>query len=148
MRIVIDANTLSMVFNKQNDQHSKYKPVLKCICNGKGVMVYGGTSYECELQRVGRIRRYILELHKSGKIKIKVLNGADVDKEEKRLKKVVRTKQFNDPHIVAIVIIGICKIICSSEKKALCFFTDKKFYPKHFKTPKVYSRSEHAHLLR
>jgi hypothetical protein len=147
MRIVIDANTLSLVFNKHNKEHIDFRPVLRCITNGKGVMVYGGSYYEKELRRAGRIRRFIAELHRAGKIKIKVLNSTEVDKEEERLRKTVKTSRFDDQHIIAIVIVGICKVICSSESKAISFFKDRRLYPKNFKVPKIYSRSEHTHLL-
>jgi hypothetical protein len=49
MCIIIDADTLGLVFNPETKEHKKFKPVLEWINNGKGKIVYGGTKYEKEL---------------------------------------------------------------------------------------------------
>ena len=61
MCIIIDANTLSLVFNPETKGHEEFKPVFKWIDKGKGKIVYGGTKYEEELIKAGKlklIRRY------------------------------------------------------------------------------------------
>ena len=145
-RIVIDSNALSRVFNPLNAEHGEYRPVLKCISTGKGIMVYGGSSYVRELGQLSRIQGIVVELWRAGKVVI--LEPGEVDREETRLRALVKTRRFDDHHIVAIVIVGKCTVICSAEREALGFFTDRSLYPKRFKLPKIYSRSDHIHLLR
>ncbi len=145
MYIVIDVNTLSFVFNPENKRHEEFKPVFTWILKCKGKMVYGGTTYNKEISKSKKFRRLILELKKATKA-IPVDDNA-VDEKEKSIEKKLVHRDFNDAHIIAIVIVSMCNLICSGDKKSYRFLRKKELYPKHFKRPKIYSGRGNEHLL-
>ena len=145
MGIVIDSNTLCSVFDGQNKGHSKFKPVLKWILKNHGKMVYGGTKYNGELLRIRRIRRIVLELKRAGKAKS--LSCDEVDKEERRAMRKIVHRSFNDQHIIAIVIVGRCRFICSGDKKSFRFFKRRSLYQKDLRVPKIYSGLSSSRIL-
>jgi len=146
MRIVIDANALSVVFNPNNLNHEEFKPVFDWVYSGQGKMTYGGTKYEEELSRMTRFLGLIVELKKT--VSIIVLNRDSVDEEADKIASAVVDSRFNDPHILAIVIVGRCKIVCSTDEVLHVFLQDKSLYPKGFPRPKIYTGLSSARILR
>lgn len=147
MKIVIDANTLSLVFNPNNQGHSEFKPVFDCINSGPGTMTYGGTKYEEELKRMTRILGLILELQKRGSVCR--LERSAVDRMADDVAQSLADPRLDDPHIVAIVIVGKCAVVCSVEERLHAFLKDKSLYPKrfHFRAPKIYTGLSSAGIL-
>jgi hypothetical protein len=70
-----------------------------------------------------------------------------VDTKEKVLKRKFVHRDFNDHHIIAIIIVSRCNLVCSADRKSHPFLRKKELYPKHFKRPKIYSGSAHVNLL-
>lgn len=63
MSIVIDANTLSLVFcPTPNDD---FGPIKEWVVQGAGRIVVGGTKYKEELRRVSQALRFVNELNKN-----------------------------------------------------------------------------------
>ena len=145
MRIVIDTNALSVVLNQCNQNHREFKPVFDCIFSGRGKMTYGGTKYEEELSRMKRFLGLIIELKKT--VGIIILNCDSVDEEADKIARAVVDSSFNDPHILAIVIVGRCKIVCSADEVLHVFLQDKSLYPKGFTRPKIYTGLSSAGIL-
>jgi hypothetical protein len=137
VRIVIDINTLSAVFDASNHLHAEFEPVLAWILGGKGKMVYGGKRYRQELARVGKLRRLLVELQTASKIV--PLDDREVDRTEAHVKAKVSYKTFDDAYIIAIVIVGRCPFVCTNDKRSHRFITMKTLYPKGFCRPKIYS---------
>lgn len=141
--------TLSPVFNKNDNEHDNFLPVLKWIVEGKGKIIYGGTSYKRELLKASKYIKLFRTLEQSGKVK--VLNDTKVDLAEKAINVIVSKnsscRNFNDQHIVAIVIISKCLLLCTRDLKHAKFFKYSKFYPKNIKRPSIYSRKANEDLL-
>lgn len=145
MCIVIDANTFSSVFEKNSSDHSDFRPVLEWICNGKGKIVYGGTKYKEELSSTRKYLRLFRQFDAARKI-VKI-DDQSVDNEQNRLRSLIDHRNYDDPHIIAIIIVSGCKLICSKDSKAYQYFKNKALYPKRFKRPRIYSNSTNADLL-
>jgi hypothetical protein len=146
MRIVIDANALSVVLDPGNQNHEEFKPVFDWIFSGRGKMTYGGTRYENELSRMRGLLGLIVELKKRGSTI--VLERDSVDEMEDTIARAVGDSRFNDPHILAIVIVGRCRFVCSVDKGLHKFLQDRSLYPKNLPTAKIYAGLSSAGILR
>lgn len=146
MCIVIDTNVFSRVFDKGNTEHAEYKAVRDWIYEGKGKMVYGGSTYEKEnIQNSKRNRALInsLDLAK----KVYRANKAEVDIHEKRAKGIFNKKEFDDPHLAAIVCTSGCKLICTYDKNSLEYLKSPKIYKSYSAIPKFYLSKKNTDLL-
>jgi hypothetical protein len=145
MCIIIDTNTFTKVFDHDNAEHPNFKPVYDWIIRNKGYLVIGGSKYKQELGLIkssdGKRRlnasRILLEL-KIKNIKITNIDDEKVDKYQQSIQHKINSPDFDDPHIIALAVISKCKLICTSEIRALPFFSDKSLYPKNFKLPNTY----------
>jgi hypothetical protein len=144
MCIVIDANSLSCVFNEENSRHAEFRPLLDWIVSGNGKIVYGGTTYEDELENASSFLKLFTELSRLNKVI--VVDKRSVDKKEAELRPYATNRDFDDPHIVAIIIISGIHLVCTGDKRAIPFITNRIFYVKR-KCPKVYSSSKCRKLL-
>ncbi len=145
MCIVIDTNSLASVFNKDCADHVDFQPVFDWILTGKGIIVYGGSTYITELQNTSTYLRLIIDLEKARKVAH--INDDLIDQEEIRISKISKKQKFNDKHLVAIISVSRCRLICSKDMESFPFILDKKFYPKKCKVPKIYSRKANSRLL-
>lgn len=145
MCLVIDLNVLPSVLNENSKNHQEYKPVLSWIIKGKGKIIYGGKRYKQELGRLYKYLQIFVELDKKGKI-IK-LNDNRVDDKELELIKNVNKKDFNDAHIIAIIIISKCKLLCSEDKHSFVYIKNKEFYSRKLRPPKIYTGKRNIDLL-
>ncbi|OOE32009.1 hypothetical protein [Salinivibrio kushneri] len=143
MCIVIDMNVVKTVFNEEEKDHQYYKPVKDWILRGKGKMVVGGKTYHEELKRMYKFRKLYLALRKAGKV---VVGGCDekIDKLEMELKETLNHRDFDDPHIVALLIVSGCKVICSEDARAYPFFQKNEWYPKGQNVPKIYCKRSYS----
>ena len=146
MYLVIDTCCLARVFDPKNAEHDDFEPVLEWISTGNGSMIYGGTKYKTELQGAKRYLRLITLLEKKGRVR--VLSDKAIDTIAADLKLAVPEKRFDDEHLVAIVIVSRCRIVCTNDLKAIPYIKRKDFYSKHkIHPPKIYSRKEHHSLF-
>ena len=128
MCIIIDTNTFASVFNEQCREHKKFVPVYKWIRFGKGRVVYGGTTYKNELRQAPRYWGVFIELRKQGKAQ--PVDDDKVDQRQAELEAMVHRKDFDDAHIIAIVTVSGCRLVCSDDMRAYPFIQDKSLYPK------------------
>jgi hypothetical protein len=143
--LIIDANTIPMVFDAQSEHHHKFLPVLKWVTEGNGRIVYGGTKYKKELRLMTRYLRLIARLYTAGKVVI--LPNAPIDEYALNLKKIITSESFDDEHLVAIVATSGCRVVCTQDKTAHKYLVRQDLYPKGIKRPKIYSgASTHAKL--
>ncbi len=148
MCIVIDMCALSPVFNEKDKNHSKFKPVFEWIIKGKGQIVYGGSTYKDELREANRYdRAYFKILEKNGKLKL--VDDAKVDIAEHKIQKIAKKNgiKFNDHHIVAIIVVSKCLLVCTTNVNHVKQIRDPEFYPRNIERPKIYSRKENKNLL-
>lgn len=147
MCIVIDTNTWSSVVDTSSADHLEFKPVFDWIFGegGNGKIVYGGTKY---LEETPHKYRKLLKLSMD-RGRAKNVSTEEVDVCESELKQKLQHPDFDDPHIVAIIIVSKCKLICTNEVRAIPFFKDKNriLYPKRFTIPKIYHGASNKDLL-
>ena len=146
MCIIIDSCCFASVFEKRALDHSDFRPVLEWVVAGKGKIVYGGTKYRRELKRAKKYIFFIGELKRAGKTV--ELPSQIVDEIENETKQKISHRNFDDQHIVAMIIVSKCRLICTKDKRANPFIKEPSLYPKKFKVPKLYCSSRNANLLR
>ena len=146
MGIVVDTDAVSLVFDQNNSRHNEFNPVLKWIQCGQDRLVYGGSTYKAELERAHRFLGILSELRKARKAK--ELDTADIDSEETRLRNTIDNSHFDDHHIIAIVIVGRCKFVCSLDQTLHFHLQNNSLYPRRFPRPKIYSGQACANMLR
>jgi predicted nucleic acid-binding protein len=145
MCIIIDTNVFGDVFNKESKSHLEFEPVINWILYGKGKIVYGGAKYKNELRRAKKYLKILVEFEKMNKV-VRV-DDEKIDDREKEIKKTNRHRDFNDEHIIAIVIVSGCVLVCTKDSSAVPFIKDPSFYPKSCKKPKIYSGKRNKNLL-
>lgn len=144
MCIIIDTNTLGNVFSQKDKKHNEFVDVFNWIIRGNGKVVYGGTKYIEELSRTKFLTLFTILNVKGRTINI---DSKKVDFEQKRIEKLISDKDFDDPHLPAMVIVSKCRLICSYDKRSIKFVTNKKLYPKNFKIPNYYTGKHNKSLL-
>lgn len=106
-------------------------------------MIYGGSKYNQELKG-GKFNSVLAELGRKGKL-VK-LPGSKVDKYASDLELRVPEAAFDDAHIVALVAISKCRVVCTRDKAALPYLKRRDLYPKGVKPPKIYQQSGNIKL--
>ena len=152
MCIVIDANSLSSVFDPKNADHANFKPVFDWIIRGNGKIIFGGTKYFKELKKVRKVLKIFNELKKKGKIVVLDTNLVDVKTKEvdvriMEIPQQNKDKKLDDPHLVAIVVISGCKLVCTLDLGAIVLLKILNFYPKGISPPKIYTGRRNENLL-
>jgi hypothetical protein len=145
MCLVVDTCCLGVVFNPANTEHHQFQPVLDWITKKNGKIIYGGTQYKKELRTAKSYWSLLLELGKQGRVV--ELDDGEVDSIASQVRRKETATSFDDPHIVAIVIVSKCRVVCTNDKKAHPFLKKKKLYPKTFVRPRIYSARGHMALL-
>lgn len=149
MCIIIDTNIFADVFAKESANHSDFEPVFNWISEGYGKIVYGGTKYRKELYQT---KKYvtIFRLFSDARRVVHIPDDL-VDEKENELRLKIPEKdlndKFNDPHIVAIVIVSKCKIVCTFDKGLSDFLKMSQFYPKSVDIPKIYRNISNKDIL-
>jgi hypothetical protein len=147
MCLVIDANCFARVFDSDNKEHAQFVAVWNWINAGKGCMIYGGSKYGTELRAAPKFLPIITELERKGKTVH--LSDANVDTVAAALKKKIPDPKFDDEHIVAIVILSRCRVVCTKDNTAISFLRRKDVYADYagVSRPSIYrGRKSHFKL--
>lgn len=145
MCIIIDTVCFSKVFDPANAEHDRFQPVFSWVMDGDGSMIYGGTTYRIEIsERIKRFGRLLVDLER--KRRLIRLDDTRVDETEAKLKVLEPCKEFNDAHIVAMVIVSKCCVVCTDDAESLPYLADRRLYPRGTKPPHVYHLKDHAKL--
>lgn len=144
MSIVVDTNTMGYVFSPQEGEDDDFGPVRKWLFKGKGRLVIGGSGYMGELRRVPSSLRVISELNKRRKV-IRVEND-DVDELERAVRHIV-PPDCDDPHIIALIGVSRCPLVCTQDKRASSYLKNESLYPWKCFAPKIYSSRQNAEAL-
>lgn len=108
-------------------------------------MVYGGAKYARELRRLSRYMRLMGELSRKGRL-VEVC-GARVDAVAREVRDEVCDAGFNDEHLVAIVVVSGCRVVCTNDKGAIPFLKRQALYSKRQRRrPKIYTSERHRGL--
>lgn len=142
MCIIIDTNTLPSVFDKRSLNHHEFEPVYNWIWEGKGQIVFGGTKY---IKEIGKFMAIFSELKKANKAIY--INNDKVDKKEKIVSDLIQHKDFDDQHLVGLLLESKCKLICSLDERAYPYFTSSVFFSPASKKPKIYNSKKIKKIL-
>jgi hypothetical protein len=143
MCIIIDTVCFSKVFDPTNAEHKRFLPVFSWVMEEGGSIIYGGTTYRLEVtERMRKFGRLLVDLGRKNRL-IK-LDDSRVDAEESRLKALEPDETFDDPHIVAMVIVSKCSVVCTDDTRSLPYLANRKFYPRGINPPNVYHSEAHA----
>jgi hypothetical protein len=138
MCLVIDTCCLAIVFEGDNKKHGKFIPVLKWITEGKGRMIYGGTKYDTELGKTTKILGIVGELRKARRAIH--LEAIQVDPIADALKAKCPEPEFDDEHIVALVLASRCCVVCTIDGTAMAYLDRVDlFRDYHVDRPKIYN---------
>ena len=144
MCIVIDTCTFDTVFSAKAQKHSEFAPVCEWILNGKGKLVFGGTTYRNELFQSSNRMGIVKELKNMNKV-IQIEDSI-VNQKESEIREMITDKDFDDPHIIALISESTARLVCSDDKRAHIFFKKKTLY-RNQKIPHIYSSKKHERLL-
>jgi hypothetical protein len=148
MCLVVDANSFSHVFNLRDKRHPAFEPVFRWVFYGNGGgLIYGGDKYGREVDFTSPTYRPLLvELDRKGRMF--EMCGQCVDYVAKELKTALPDEpDFDDEHIVALVIVSKCHVVCTEEHRGLRFWKRPDLYPKGTNPPKIYKSTRNADLL-
>lgn len=145
MCLVLDTNVFGAFFDPNNIKHEDFIPVLTWVVYGKGKLVYGGTKYKTEMKAAKKYIKFFASLQRAGKLVL--VCDAVVDSHEAELSRIEPNKDFDDPHIIAIIIASECRIVCTNDKRALPYLKRPEFYKGKVKKPKIYQSIKNISLL-
>ena len=146
MCLIIDTNTLSKVFKKSNKDHGSFQAVLNWIIDGNGKIIIGGTTFKNEL--TGNIKWFLPLLSQLAKVnKVVIISDLKVNEEERKIRQQIVDPDFDDPHIIALILKSKTKLVCTQDKRSYKYINDKTLYPKRSKTPAIYSGKANKNLL-
>jgi predicted nucleic acid-binding protein len=145
MPVIIDTNCIASLFSQRDLRHKDFEPVLRWILSGKGMMIFGGTKYKQELAKLHKYLKIVRLIKEAGK----VYEGDSflIDQYQKIVEEENDDEDFDDPHLVAIVYVTKCRIICSTDDRSIKHVTNSKYYPHKFKRPVYYKSDKNTNLL-
>jgi hypothetical protein len=135
MCLIIDTCCLALVFDGKSKKHSKFIPVLKWI-NDTGRMIYGGTKYNTELGKAAKFLPYVTELAR--KRRVVQIPTSKVDAIAAALKLQITDPDFDDEHLVALVILSRCRVVCTDDNIAISYLKRSDLFPHGVSRPKIY----------
>lgn len=146
MCIVVDVGALPPVFDEGNQEHAAFAPVKEWILKGQGKLVYGGSTYLRELKTMHRYVSIVNDLKDMRKVC--VISSAKVDQREQQLKHIKPCGDFNDHHVMAILSVSGCRLVCSSNTShVIKGLEDARFFPVQRRRPRLYNQSASKELL-
>jgi hypothetical protein len=144
MCIIVDTNVFSSVLDPESSDQN-FKPIHDWIFSGNGKMVYGGKKYMEELTQSSKYVKIFNSLSRAGKT-IHIVD-AEVDDFQSKIEKIITDADFDDPHLIAIVAISGCRLICTKDSRCHKFLKIKEIYPKKSGVPKFYHNPSQRHLI-
>lgn len=116
MCVVVDANVMSSVFFAKAELHEKFFPLLEWIVQGKAKLSLGGKllSYEIAKKQC-KFMPFLLELKRLNKIHS--IDENEVEEYTLKIKEKIKDPDFDDPHVIALLIVSKASIICSNDSR-------------------------------
>lgn len=142
MCVVIDANVLSCVLCSSNELHEDFLPILKWILLGKAKMSLGGKLYTEEIAKKQiSFLPFIKELIRLNKIHL--FNNAQVESMTNEIQGKITDSDFDDPHIIALLIVSKATILCSNDCRLFKYVHMIKDLNAGSINPKIYTSKHH-----
>lgn len=133
------------MFKSTDPNHADFVAVRQWVVEGTGKFVMGGTKYKAELMAVKSVVPFLAELERKGKVVRK--RDADVDADEAAVKAIEPANDFDDPHLVALIRLTGCRLICIRDPRAHRFLRSPRFYRSKKERPRLYTRTKNGALL-
>ncbi len=145
MCVIIDTCCIPKVFNPKAKEHARFALLLGWINGKNGRLVYGGTKYKNEIRPMKNFLRLFSDYDRQGKVSR--AKDSDVDAFASKAKAKITAKAFNDEHLVGIVAVSGCRVICTDDTTAIPFITRRDLYQAvNIGPPKIYSKQSHEAL--
>ena len=144
MCIILDINILPAVFSSNTLNHDQFAPVLNWITKGHGRVLIGGSKYKSELSRTPYLKFFSILSRYNRTIS---LNDEKVDAEQVYVEALETDPDFDDPHIIAMIRVSGCRLVCSNDKRSIRFVSQRKFYTRPMKPPKYYTKKCNESIL-
>lgn len=145
MCIVVDPPSLVPMFKPADPAHVELKPLFDWIDSGPGKLVVGGTKYGEELRAVKSVIPLLAELERRRKVVRASMD--EVDRDVAVLVQIEPSKDFDDPHLVALVRVTGCRLVCLRDPRAHRFLRASRLYRRPSERPKLFTRAKNSHLL-
>ncbi|MEW9623509.1 hypothetical protein [Rhodanobacter geophilus] len=145
MCIVVDPPLFISIFKSSDPDHYNYSGLRSWIKDGPGKLVLGGSLYKKELSKIESVLNLISNLERSGKTVS--FDDSHVDKEMRAVKKINKSKDFDDPHLAALVRTSLCRIVATRDKRSHKHLTDPALYKKPCSKPKIYGGNKNNSVL-
>jgi|LQAB01.1.fsa_nt_gi predicted nucleic acid-binding protein len=143
--IVIDTNTFSSISNETANDYAEFKPIIHWVKTAGGAcFVYGGTKYKAELIKVRSMLALFDQFKKANKVV--TINSDLIDAYEAKLEGINQQAAFNDKHLVSVIEISNCRLLCTKDEEAMPFIKDAQFYETS-SPPKLYTGERNRDLL-
>jgi len=145
MCVIVDTCCISKVFNVNAKEHSRFELLYAWINGKNGRLVFGGTKYKKEIRPMKNFLKLLLDYERQGKVSR--VADSEVDAFALKAKEKVVEKDFNDEHLVGIVAVSRCCVICTDDTTAIPFITRPELYSAlNMRPPRIYSRRAHKAL--
>lgn len=138
MCLIVDANVAHLAFIKRE---ARFEPILAGLTQGSVRIVVGG-KLTSELLRIRALVRLLGELDRAGRLR-RVNDGA-VEIAEQTLLAGGQIGS-DDPHILALAIVGSVRLLCTDDKALMDDFKNKSIIDKP--RGSIYHDEKHKKLL-
>lgn len=146
MTIVVDVNSFPCVFDPANELHAEFSPVGEWIHRREGFLLYGGKTFKDELIK-SHHRARLVRLMKDAGMAIEIREDL-VDAAEAKVKTALAETTCDDPHVIALLMVSRCPLLCSQDKRSFPFVKDKSNYPKGTPKVRIYTGIRNIKLLK
>jgi hypothetical protein len=140
MCLVIDANTIGKVFDRHSKDHKRFRPVALWVASGDGSVIFGGTKY---LKELGEGKYLALFKELLGARRAVRMDTKAVDDRAEMLRVSVPDEDFDDEHIVALVGLSKCCLVCTDDIRSLPYLRRRDLYPPGVDVPYIYRALAH-----
>ena len=146
MCFVLDVNSFHRFFDPSCQGFYDFEPLHDWLYQKNGTkLVYGGTTNLKEISRLKKYGGYLVELRKISKFV--QIDSKLVDEETEKIKDIVNSNDFDDPHIIALLAISGCLLFASYDLRADKYVKRKDLYPKNTPRRSIYRTRQHSALL-
>lgn len=145
MCAVIDPPLFIPIVNSNDQRHADFGILKDWLTTGIGKAVMGGAQYRQELSRVSSVLPFIGELERRGKV-VKV-DAKKVDEAADFATATAKSADFDDAHLVALVAVSGCRVVCLNDPRAHQFLKDPALYNPRRNLPKLFTGARNQALL-
>lgn len=137
MCMIIDANTISSVFSGSNNKHAFFSPLLRWFLYGRAKICLGGKLRTVEQKKLIAYQSLFKELSRFNKVH--TFDDSLVNEKEHEITMIESDPDFDDPHIIALIIVSGAKVLCSDDSRSFRFVRKIKEYDSRSVKPKIYT---------